>query len=35
MQVALQQFRVNLLKVMMDPLRIKILESLCTGPKNI
>ncbi|MCY9667598.1 metalloregulator ArsR/SmtB family transcription factor [Paenibacillus alginolyticus] len=35
MQLALQQYRVNVFKVMAHPLRLQILELLCEGPKGV
>ena len=35
MHLAIQQYRVNVFKVMAHPLRLQILELLCEGPKGV
>lgn len=35
MQLALQQYKVNVIKIMAHPLQLQILELLCEGPKGI
>ncbi|MEF3304149.1 metalloregulator ArsR/SmtB family transcription factor [Paenibacillus sp. GYB003] len=35
MQLALQQYRINVFKVMAHPLRLQIMELLCEGPKGV
>ncbi len=35
MQLALQQYKVNIIKIMAHPLQLQILELLCEGPKGI